>query len=64
MIKIAKEKVSGRISDDKNNVVTANIVSIVDGLPIHSIGNHMKHIDVPRNTKYRLFKRGNVKRNK
>ena len=54
MIKLAKIKINSvnceRISDDKNNVVTANIVSIVDGLPIHSIGNHMKHIDVPKST--------------
>ena len=62
MIKIAKQKIRGRISDDKNNFVTANIVSIVDGIPIHSIVDHMKHIDVPRATKYRLFNKGNVKR--
>ena len=55
MIKIAKQKIRGRISDDKNNFVTANIVSIVDGIPTHSIVDHMKHIDVSRVTKYRLF---------
>ena len=42
--------------------MTANIVSIVDGIPTHSIGNHMKHIDVPKSTKYSLFRIGNVKR--
>ena len=62
MIKIAKEKVRGRISDDKNNFVTANIVSIVAGIPTHSIVDHMKHIDVSRTTKYRLFNKGKVKR--
>ena len=62
MIKIAKQKIRGRISDDKNNFVTANIVSIVDGIPTHSIVDHMKHIDVSRATKYRLFEKGNVKR--
>ena len=62
MIKIAKEKVRGRISDDKNNFVTSNIVSIVAGIPAHSIVDHMKHIDVPWSTKYRLFNKGNVKK--
>ena len=66
MIKLAKIKVNsvirGRISDDKNNSVTANIVSIVDGIPTHSICNHMKHINVLKSTKYRLFRRGNLKR--
>ena len=62
MIKIAKEKVKGRISDDKNNFVTVHIVSIVAGIPIHSIVDHMRNIDVPRSTKYRLFNKGNVKR--
>ena len=67
MIKLAKIKVNsvnrGRISDDKNNFVQSNIVSIDDRIPTHSIGDHMKHIDVPKSTKYRLFRRGNVKRN-
>ena len=65
-IQLAKIKVNsvnrGRICDDKNTFVKANIVSIVDGIPTHSIGNHMKHIDVPKSTKYKLFKRGNIKR--
>ena len=51
MIKLAKVKVNcvnrGRINDNKNNFGTANIVSIVAGTPIHSIGNHMKNIDIP-----------------
>ena len=59
MIKITREKVRGRISDDKNNFVTTNIVA---GIPIYSIVDHMKHIDVPRSTKYRLFNKGNVKK--
>jgi len=64
MIKMAmiKQKTTGRISDDKNNFVTANIVSIVAGIPTHSIVDHMKHIDVPQTTKYRLFNKGKVKR--
>ena len=62
MIKIAKQKIRGRISDDKNNFVRANIVSIVAGIPTHSIVDHMKYIDVPRTTKYRLFNKGNIKR--
>ena len=66
MINLTKVKVNcvnrGRISDDKNNFITANIVSIVAGTPTHSISNHMKDIDVPRTTKYRLFRRDNVKR--
>ena len=62
MIKMAKQKTTGRISDDKNNFVTANILSIVAGIPTHSIVDHMKHIDVARATKYRLFNKGNVKR--
>ena len=64
MIKISKVKVRGRISDDKNNFVTANIVSIVAGITIHSIVDHIKNIDVPLSTKYRLFNKGNVKRKK
>ena len=66
MIKLAKVKSinRGKISDNKNDYVASNIINIVDGIPTHSIPNHMKHIDVPRNTKYRLFRRGNVKRNK
>ena len=53
MIKLAKVKSvnRGRISDDKNNFVASNIVSIVSSIPTHSISNHMKHIDVPRETK-------------
>ena len=51
MIKIAKQKIKGRISDDKNNFVTVNIVSIVAGILIHSIVDHMRNIDVPRSTK-------------
>ena len=62
MIKMAKQKTTGRIGDDKNNFVTANIVSIVVGIPTHSIVDHMKHIDVSRTTKYRLFNKGKVKR--
>ena len=64
MIKLAKLKSvnRGRISDDKNKFVASNIVSIVAGTPIPSMSNHMKHIDTPRNTKYRLFRRDNVKR--
>ena len=65
-IKLAKVKVNcvnrERISDDKNNFVTANILSIVAGTPTHSICSHMKHIDVPKITNYRLFRRGNVKK--
>ena len=65
MIKLVKVKVNsvnrGRIIYDKNNFVTANIISIVSDTPTHSIGNHMKHIDVSNSTKYRLFRRGNVK---
>ena len=65
MIKLAKVKVNcvnrGRINDNKNNFGTANIVSIVAGTPIHSIGNHMKNIDIPWTTRYGLFRRGNVK---
>ena len=62
MIKIAKQKSRGRISDDKNNFVTSNIVRIVAGIPSHSIVDHMKHIDVALSTKYRLFNKSNVKR--
>ena len=64
MIKLAKVKSvnCGRISDDRNNFVASNIVSVVAGIPTHWISNHMKHIDVPKSTKYRLFRRGNVKR--
>ena len=66
MIKLAKVKVNcvnrRRLSDDKNNFITANVVSIADGIPTRSIGNHMKHFDVPKSTKYRSFIRGNVKR--
>ena len=64
MIKTAlqKTKKRGRTSDDKNNFVTANIVSIVAGNPTYSINDHMKHIDVSRKTRYRLFNKGNVKR--
>ena len=53
MIKLVKIKSvnRGRISDDKNNFVASNIVSIVSSIPTHSISNHMKHIDVPRETK-------------
>ena len=66
MIKLAKVKKinRGRLCDDKNNFVSSNIVSIVSGIPTHSILNHIRHIDVPKNTKYRLFRRGNVKRKK
>ena len=62
MIKLAKLKSvnRGRISDDKNKFVASNIVSIVAGIPTHSISNHMKHIDVPKTTKYRLFRRNNI----
>ena len=52
----------GKLSDDKNKFLASNIVSIVAGIPTHSILNYMKHIDVSRNTKYKLFRRGNVKR--
>ena len=57
MIKLAKVKSvnRGKISDDKNNFVALKIVSIIDGIPTRSISNHMKHIDVPRNIKYKLF---------
>ena len=51
MIKSAKQKIRGRISDDKNNFVTSSIVRIVAGIPIHSIVDHMRNIDVPRSTK-------------
>ena len=66
MIKLAKVKSinRGKISDNKNDFVASNIINVVDGIPTYSIPNHMKHIDVPRNTKYRLLRRGNVKRNK
>ena len=68
MIKLAKVKIKcanrGRISDDKNNFVTANIVSIDSGTPTQSIVDHMKQINVSKTTKYRLFRRGNVKRKK
>ena len=59
---LQKTKKRGRTSDDKNNFVTANIVSIVDGIPTHTILDHMKYIDVARTTKYRLFNTGYVKR--
>ena len=64
MIKLTKLKSINheRLSDDKNNFVASNIVSVVAGIPTHSILNHMKHIDVHKNTTYRLFRRGNVKR--
>ena len=66
MIKLAKVKVNsvnrGRISDAKNNVVSSNIVSIVAGIQIHSISNHMNHIDVPKTTTYILFRKRSVKR--
>ena len=62
MIKISKQKIRGRISDDKKNFVTSNIVSIVAAIPIHLINDHMKHISVPWTTKYRFFNKGNVKR--
>ena len=61
MFNKVKTKKRGRTSDDKNNFVTANIVSIVAGNPTHSIVDHIKHIDVSRTTKYRLFNKGNVK---
>ena len=57
---MAKQKTTGRISDDKSNFVTANIVSIVAGIPIHSIVDYMKHIDVSQTTKYRLINKGKV----
>ena len=59
IIKLVKVKVysvnRGRISDDKNNVVASNIVSIVAGIQLHSISNHMNHIDVPKTTIYILL---------
>ena len=65
-IKLAKVKLKyvnrGRISDDQNNFVTSNTVSIVADIPTHSIGNHMKHIDISRTNKYSLFRRENLKR--
>ena len=46
MTKLAKVKIKcanrGRISDDKNNFVTANIVSIDSNTPTQSIVDHMK----------------------
>ena len=64
MIELEKVKSvnHGRINNDKSNFVASNMVSIVAGILSHSISNHMKYIDVPRNTEYRLFRRGNVKR--
>ena len=64
MIKLANIKSvnRGRISDDRNKFVASNILSIIASIPTYSISNHMKHINVPRNTKYRWFKRGNVER--
>ena len=66
MINLEKVKLNsinrGRISYDKNNFVTANIVSILVSTPIHLISNNMKHIDVPKTVKYRLFGRSKVKR--
>ena len=66
MINLEKVKLNsinrGRISYDKNNFVTANIVSILVSTPTHLISNNMKHIDVPKTVKYRLFGRSKVKR--
>ena len=64
MLELAKVKGvnRGRINDDKINFVASNMVRIVAGILTHSISNHMKYINVPRNTEYRLFRRGNVKR--
>ena len=55
MLNLVKVKVysinRGRISDDKNKFVTSNIVSIVTATLVHSTGNYMKHINVPKTLK-------------
>ena len=63
MIKIASESSTkrGRITNDKNSYVIINFVSI-SGTPTTSIFNYIKHIDLPKTTKYILFSKGNAKR--
>ena len=59
MLKFAKVNgvKRGKITYDKNNCLAENVVSIVIGIPTNSISNHMKYIDIPRSTKYKLFKK-------
>ena len=63
MLKIASESSTkrGRITNDKNSYVIINFVSI-SSTPTTSIFNYIKHIDLPKTTKYRLFSKGNAKR--
>ena len=53
MLKFAKVNgvKRGKITDDKNNILAENIVSIVIGIPTNSISNHMEYIDIPRSTR-------------
>ena len=50
-----------RITDDKNTYVMTKFVSN-PGIQSSSIFNHIKHIDFPRSTKYRLFNKGSARR--
>ena len=63
MLKIASESSSKheRKTNDKKSCVMTNFVS-VSGTPTSSISNDIKHIDLPKTTKYILFSKGNAKR--
>ena len=41
--------------------LTENVVSIVAGTPTNYTYNLVKHINIPKTTKYMIFKKGNVK---
>ena len=45
----------GRITDDKNIVLITNIIRIIANTSTNSISNRMKHIEIPKTTKYRLL---------
>ena len=64
MLKITSKssKKRGRITDDKNSFVMTNFISITI-TPTNSISNHTQYIDLPRFSKYKLFNKGNMKRN-
>ena len=59
MIKLAKVNSVkyGRITDDKNIVLITNIIRIIANTSTNSISNRMKHIEIPKTTKYRLLKK-------
>ena len=59
MIKLEKLNIvkRGRITDDRNNLLTVNIVNIVADTPTNFICNHMRHIDIPKTVRCRLLKK-------